>query len=69
MGGGGGRRRVPRRRRRLLRRAAIRVVVDLAGESCGIKIEVGVILLEVVRGYGRKSGGGGVITGENDAGA
>ena len=38
----------------MLRRTAVRVVVDLAGESCEAKIELGVILLEVVRGYGRK---------------
>ena len=53
----------------MLRRTAIRVVMDLAGESYGVKIEVGVILLEVVRGYGREQGGVGGLTGENIAGA
>ena len=38
----------------MLRRRVVRVVVDLTGESCEAKIELGVILLEVVRGYGRK---------------
>ena len=41
VGGGGGRRGVPRRRRCWLRRTAIRVVVDLVGESCEDQIGVG----------------------------
>ena len=43
--------------------------MDLAGGSCGGQIEVGVSLLEVVRGYGQEQGGGGVLTEENVAGA
>ena len=69
VGGGGGRRRALCRRRPLLRRTAVRAVVDLAGGSYGVQIEVGVSLLEVVRGYGQEQGGGGVLTEENVAGA
>ena len=69
VGGGVGRRRALCRRRPLLRRTAVRAVVDLAGGSCGVQIEVGFSLLEVVRGYGQEQGGGGVLTEENVAGS